>query len=100
MIRGLISTCLSRRPLVLVAFVAFLAVGFGAFRAMNIEAYPDPAPPIIEIIAHGGMLLSPICSLLLSPICSLLVIPTVARLFMPQVEDTPSGEAWVEPHPA
>jgi Cu/Ag efflux pump CusA len=92
MIRGLISTCLSRRPLVLVAFVAFLAVGFGAFRAMNIEAYPDPAPPIIEIIAHGGMLLS--------PICSLLVIPTVARLFMPQVEDTPSGEAWVEPHPA
>ena len=52
MIRGLISTCLSRRPLVLVAFVAFLAIGFGAFRAMNIEAYPDPAPPIIEIIAQ------------------------------------------------
>src|SRR5689334_3223314 len=52
MIRGLISTCLSRRPLVLIAFAAFLAIGFGAFRAMNIEAYPDPAPPIIEIIAQ------------------------------------------------
>ena len=52
MIRSLISTCLSRRPLVLIAFVAFLAIGFGAFRAMNIEAYPDPAPPIIEIIAQ------------------------------------------------
>src|SRR6187399_1998671 len=52
MIRSLISTCLSRRPLVLIAFVAFLAIGYGAFRAMNIEAYPDPAPPIIEIIAQ------------------------------------------------
>src|SRR6187455_3264429 len=52
MIRSLISTCLSRRPLVLIGFVAFLAIGYGAFRAMNIEAYPDPAPPIIEIIAQ------------------------------------------------
>src|SRR5205809_7096091 len=52
MLRSLISTCLSRRPLVLIAFAAFLAIGFGAFRAMNIEAYPDPAPPIIEIIAQ------------------------------------------------
>src|ERR1700709_1352226 len=52
MIRSLISTCLSRRPLVLIAFVVFLAIGYGAFRAMNIEAYPDPAPPIIEIIAQ------------------------------------------------
>src|SRR5215203_2079530 len=52
MIRSLILTCLSRRPLVLIAFAAFLAVGFGAFYSMNIEAYPDPAPPIIEIIAQ------------------------------------------------
>src|SRR5215217_1334829 len=52
MIRGLISTCLARRPLVLIAFVAFLAIGFGAFYSMNIEAYPGPAPPIIEIIAQ------------------------------------------------
>ena len=52
MIRGLISTCLSRRPLVLIAFAAFLALGFGAFQRLNIEAYPDPAPPIIEIIAQ------------------------------------------------
>src|SRR3954464_14297201 len=52
MIRSLISACLSRRPLVLIAFAAFVAIGFGAFQAMNIEAYPDPAPPIIEIIAQ------------------------------------------------
>src|ERR1700752_1287942 len=52
MIRSLIATCLSRRPLVLIAFAAFLAVGFGPFSVLNIEAYPDPAPPIIEIIAQ------------------------------------------------
>src|SRR6187431_11378 len=52
MIRSLISTCLSRRPLVLIGFGAFLGIGLAAFFAMNIEAYPDPAPPIIEIIAQ------------------------------------------------
>ncbi|MEA2954606.1 MAG: heavy metal efflux system protein, partial [Alphaproteobacteria bacterium] len=48
MLPGLISFCLSRRPLVLISFVAFLAVGYAAFTTLNIEAYPDPAPPIIE----------------------------------------------------
>src|SRR3954470_20936683 len=52
MIRHLIALCLARRPLVLAAFAAFLALGMFAFRALNIEAYPDPAPPIIEIIAQ------------------------------------------------
>src|SRR6186997_2099110 len=52
MLPGLISFCLSRRPLVLISFAAFLAVGYAAFTALNIEAYADPAPPIIEIIAQ------------------------------------------------
>src|SRR5262249_33823324 len=52
MIRNLISACLSRRPLILIGFLAFLGIGTAAFFAMNIEAYPDPAPPIIEIIAQ------------------------------------------------
>ena len=46
------SFCLSRRPLALIAFAAFIAVGIGAFTTLNVEAYPDPAPPIIEIIAQ------------------------------------------------
>jgi cobalt-zinc-cadmium resistance protein CzcA len=46
------SFCLSRRPLVLVAFIGFIAVGYVAFTTLNVEAYPDPAPPIIEIIAQ------------------------------------------------
>src|SRR5262249_21088889 len=52
MLRHLIAFCLSRRPLVLVALAAFLGMGYAAFTTLNIEAYPDPAPPIIEIIAQ------------------------------------------------
>ena len=52
MIRHLIALCLARRPLVLGGFAAFLALGIAAFTSLNIEAYPDPAPPIIEIIAQ------------------------------------------------
>src|SRR3954449_11186507 len=52
MLRSLIVFCLSRRPLVLTAFAAFIGIGVFAFSAMNIEAYPDPAPPITEIIAQ------------------------------------------------
>src|SRR5262245_4924686 len=52
MLPSIISFCLSRRPLVLISFGAFLALGYFAFTALNIEAYPDPAPPIIEIIAQ------------------------------------------------
>jgi heavy metal efflux system protein len=52
MLRNLMSFCLSRRLLVLVAYVAFLGIGFATLKALNVEAYPDPAPPIIEIIAQ------------------------------------------------
>src|SRR6188474_1206447 len=52
MLRSLIAFCLSRRLLVMVAFAAFLGLGYTAFLTLNIEAYPDPAPPIIEIIAQ------------------------------------------------
>jgi cobalt-zinc-cadmium resistance protein CzcA len=52
MLRSLMSFCLSRRLLVLVAYIAFLGIGFATLNALNVEAYPDPAPPIIEIIAQ------------------------------------------------
>src|SRR5476649_397674 len=52
MLRHLIAFCLSRRPLGLVAFVAFLGIGYATFTTLNVEAYPDPSPPIIEIIAQ------------------------------------------------
>src|SRR5437762_14132064 len=52
MLRSLIAFCLARRLLVMVAFAAFLGLGYASFLTLNIEAYPDPAPPSIEIIAQ------------------------------------------------
>jgi cobalt-zinc-cadmium resistance protein CzcA len=52
MLRNLIALCLARRPLVLSALAVFIALGIAAFTTLNIEAYPDPAPPIIEIISQ------------------------------------------------
>src|SRR3954467_14978536 len=53
MLRHLIAFCLSRRLLVMISFLAFLGLGYAAFSTLNIEAYPDPAPPIIEVIAQN-----------------------------------------------
>src|SRR5262250_529958 len=50
--RQLIEFCLARRPLVLIAYAVFVGLGLFTFASLNIEAYPDPAPPIIEIIAQ------------------------------------------------
>ena len=52
MLRSLITFCLTRRLLVLTALAAFIGLGGIAFSTLNIEAYPDPTPPIIEIIAQ------------------------------------------------
>jgi heavy metal efflux system protein len=53
MLRALISLALLRRPIVLVALVAFFAAGMLAFTKLNIEAYPNPAPVILEITAQA-----------------------------------------------
>src|SRR5215475_7869847 len=52
MLRSVIAFCLARRPLVLISLAAFIGLGCAAFTTLNIEAYPDPAPPIIELIAQ------------------------------------------------
>src|SRR3978361_1129367 len=52
MLRSLIALCLARRPPGVGAFAAFIGLGYAAFTTLNIEAYPAPAPPIIELIAQ------------------------------------------------
>jgi cobalt-zinc-cadmium resistance protein CzcA len=52
MLSKLIAACLARRPLVVLLFAAFIGLGYTTYRTLNIEAYPDPTPPIIEIIAQ------------------------------------------------
>jgi cobalt-zinc-cadmium resistance protein CzcA len=50
-VRKLIGFALDN-PLVVLLFAVFLAViGFACFMNVNVEAYPDPAPAIVEVIA-------------------------------------------------
>src|SRR6266849_10973803 len=52
MVRKLIEWAVSN-PLVVVLLAVGLAVGGGyAFWHINVEAYPDPAPAIIEVVAQ------------------------------------------------
>jgi len=53
MFKGLISFCLSRRPIVLMGLLLFAGAGFVAFKLLNIEAYPNPTPVILEITAQA-----------------------------------------------
>ena len=39
--------------MVLAVLVVFLGAGFFAFNRLNIEAYPDPSPPMVEIITQN-----------------------------------------------
>ena len=53
MFKSLIAFCLSRRAIVVVALLLFAGAGFVAFRLLNIEAYPNPTPVILEITAQA-----------------------------------------------
>ena len=53
MFKSLISFCLSRRPIVVLGLVLFTGAGFIAFKMLNIEAYPNPTPVILEITAQA-----------------------------------------------
>src|SRR6267154_1130554 len=49
----IVATALRQRVLVVVALVLLLAAGFAAFLNLNIEAYPDPVPPLVDVIAQS-----------------------------------------------
>ncbi|WP_211461353.1 efflux RND transporter permease subunit [Collimonas silvisoli] len=53
MLRSLLTFALSRRPIVLLALLVFIVAGFAAYSKLNIEAYPNPAPVILEITAQA-----------------------------------------------
>jgi cobalt-zinc-cadmium resistance protein CzcA len=53
-LKSILAFVLTRRTMVLVGLFVFLAGGIAAFRALNIEAYPNPAPVILEITAQQG----------------------------------------------
>jgi cobalt-zinc-cadmium resistance protein CzcA len=52
-LKGLVAFGLTRRPIILLCLLAFVGGGLIAFSKLNIEAYPNPAPVILEIT--GGL---------------------------------------------
>jgi cobalt-zinc-cadmium resistance protein CzcA len=52
MVRKLIELALNNPLVVLLLATALAAVGLYSFKNVNVEAYPDPAPAIIEVIAQ------------------------------------------------
>ncbi len=53
MFKSLLAFCLSRRPIVAVGLILFVGAGLIAFKMLNIEAYPNPTPVILEITAQA-----------------------------------------------
>lgn len=53
MFKRLVVFGLTRRAIVVIAVLTFVGIGIAAFFKLNIEAYPNPAPVIIEITAQS-----------------------------------------------
>jgi cobalt-zinc-cadmium resistance protein CzcA len=54
MLRSVVAFCLSRRPIILFCLLGFVGAGLVAFKNLDIEAYPDPTPVILEITAQAA----------------------------------------------
>ncbi|MDU6730358.1 MAG: efflux RND transporter permease subunit, partial [Bradyrhizobium sp.] len=53
MLKGILAFGLTRRAIILLGVLVFICGGLIAFRNLNIEAYPNPAPVILEITAQA-----------------------------------------------
>src|ERR1700680_532600 len=53
-LKGLVVFGLTRRPIILLCLLVFIGGGLVAFAKLNIEAYPNPAPVILEITAQAA----------------------------------------------
>ena len=53
MVRMIITWSLHNRLIVLLATVFLVVAGVHSARNLNVEAYPDPTPPLVEVIAQN-----------------------------------------------
>jgi heavy metal efflux system protein len=53
-LKGVLQFGLTRRPIILLCLLVFVGGGLIAFTKLNIEAYPNPAPVILEITAQSN----------------------------------------------
>ncbi|HMK71380.1 MAG TPA: CusA/CzcA family heavy metal efflux RND transporter [Xanthobacteraceae bacterium] len=54
MLKAILAFGLTRRAIILLGVLVFIAAGLVAFSRLNIEAYPNPAPVILEITAQAA----------------------------------------------
>jgi cobalt-zinc-cadmium resistance protein CzcA len=52
-LRSILAFGLTRRPIIILFLLVFLGAGFFAVSQLNVEAYPNPAPVILEITAQA-----------------------------------------------
>ncbi|HEX2789292.1 MAG TPA: CusA/CzcA family heavy metal efflux RND transporter [Steroidobacteraceae bacterium] len=50
---ALVSFALRRRVLIVILLILALAGGVVSFQSLNIEAYPDPVPPLVDIVTQN-----------------------------------------------
>src|SRR5208337_4404807 len=53
MLKSIVAFCLSRRAIIVLGLLLFAGAGFVAYKQLNIEAYPNPTPVILEITAQA-----------------------------------------------
>src|SRR5512135_3208344 len=53
MVRAIISWSLHNRFIVLLGALALVAVSTSSTLDLNVEAYPDPTPPLVEVITQN-----------------------------------------------
>src|SRR5262252_6905650 len=50
---AIVAAALRQRVLVIILGLALMASGLFAYRQLNIEAYPDPVPPLVDIVTQN-----------------------------------------------
>jgi heavy metal efflux system protein len=50
---AIVTFALRQRVLIVVLLVMMLTAGAASFHALNIEAYPDPVPPLVDIVTQS-----------------------------------------------
>jgi len=50
---AIVALALRNRVLVLIAFIISIVGGLFAFKQLNIEAYPDPVPPLVNVVTQS-----------------------------------------------
>src|SRR5919204_2374249 len=51
--QAIVGAALRQRALVIILGLALIAGGLFAYRQLNIEAYPDPVPPLVDIVTQN-----------------------------------------------